>query len=80
MGSSGGRKKRKVGALVSSKDSKKDSQVIINEKSGEVEKFGEYNFVKGDNAATVHTPEPATLLLLGSGVVGLAALRRRLKK
>jgi hypothetical protein len=80
-GGGGGKSKRGGGGpFISSKNSNKDSKVTIDEQSGEIIKFGEYNFVKGDNAGTVHTPEPATLLLLGTGVVGLAALRKRKKK
>ena len=41
---------------------------------------GEYIFVEQENTAGVQTPEPATLLLLGGGTVGLIALRRKFKK
>lgn len=34
----------------------------------------------GDGGPTIPTPEPATMLLLGSGILGLAGLRRKFAK
>jgi hypothetical protein len=73
---SGSRKNKNKHFSVSSKN----NEVKINEESGQIEKFGDYNFIEDGNSATVHTPEPATMLLLGSGVVGLVALKRKFKK
>ncbi|MBW1763658.1 MAG: PEP-CTERM sorting domain-containing protein, partial [Deltaproteobacteria bacterium] len=45
----------------------------------------DYAYIMGDSLATVDipgdpVPEPATMLLLGSGLMGLAGFRRKFKK
>lgn len=38
------------------------------------------SFVTGENLATIHNPEPATMLLLGSGFAAMAFYKAKRKK
>ena len=41
---------------------------------------GENSYITGDSGDSSHVPEPASMFLLGSGLVALVALRKKLKK
>lgn len=53
-------------------------KISINELRGDVDDVGYDDFRLGNQGAPI--PEPATMLLIGSGLIGLAGVRKKFKK